>query len=157
MRLLWDMEALMATDHREGMLTVEEGDMRVRLAFDAGTAKPQLTLVKGDGKVLKTMPTQLKKKPEIAALIERKREVEQQIARIHVSLEAAMCRGDRFTAAELVELLAHPVLSRLLRNLVFVRVGDQRDVAGLVLRYPLRVVDGIYLLLDHDRATTYVR
>jgi Family of unknown function (DUF5724)/Domain of unknown function (DUF4132) len=155
-RLQWAMEARMATDLREGMLTVEEGDMRVTLVLDAGTAKPQLTFVKGDGKVLKTMPTQLKKKPEIAALIEREREVEQQIARIHVSLEAAMCRGDRFTAAELVELLAHRVLSRLLRNLVFVRVGDQRDEAGIVLGYPLRSDDGILLFCDYDGATTSV-
>lgn len=153
-RLQWAMEARMATDLRDGMLAVEEGDMRVTLVLDAGTAKPQLTFVKGDGKVSKTLPARLKKNPEIAALIERKREVEHQITRMRLSLEAAMCRGDHFTAAELVELLAHPVLSCLLRNLVFVGVGGERDETGIVLGYPLRGDDGVLLFCDYDGATT---
>jgi Family of unknown function (DUF5724)/Domain of unknown function (DUF4132) len=155
-RLQWAMEARTATDWRDGALIVEEGDTRVSLALDTSTAELQLTCARGDGKMLKALPARLKKQPRIAALMERKREVEQQIARLRLSLEAAMCRGDRFTAAELVDLLAHPVISSLLQKLVFVRVGDEGGETDSILGYPLRREDGTLCFYDYGGVMTAV-
>ncbi len=140
MRLQWAMEARTAADLRDGALTVEDGDTSVVLALDAITAEPRITVVKAGGKTLKALPARLKKNPAVVALTERKREVERQVSRMRGSLEGAMCRGDRFTATEVAHLLAHPVLARLLRNLVFVRDDTATGSAGagavVVLGYP---------------------
>lgn len=55
---------------------------------------------------------------------------------MRLSLEAAMCRGDLFEAAELARLLNHPVLARLLRNLIFVRDRGDDASATTLLGYP---------------------
>jgi len=136
-RLQWAMEAQFAADLRNGALTVTERDIRVTLALTAGTAEPYLTVVKGDTKRLKALPAELKKQAQIAALLARKRELEQQISRMRSSLEGAMCRGDHFTTSELFELLMHPVLSHLLQSLIFMR-----SEKGNVLGYPLCRYDG---------------
>ncbi len=147
MRLQWAMEARTAADLRDGALTVEDEDTSVTLALDAITAEPRITVVKAGGKTLKALPARLKKNPAVVALTERKREVERQVSRMRGSLEGAMCRGDRFTATEVERLPAHPVLARLLRNLVFVRddggaCADAADHGGVragvvaVLGYP---------------------
>ncbi len=136
-RLQWAMEAQFAADLRNGALTVTERDIRVTLALTAGTAEPYLTVIKGDTKVLKALPAKLKQQAQIAALLARKREVEQQLSRMRSSLESAICRGDYFTASELFELLTHPVLSHLLQSLIFVH-----SASGNVLGYPLCCDDG---------------
>lgn len=138
MRLQWAMEAHLAADLRDGARAVTDGDIGVTLALDPLTSEPHVTVARADGRILKALPARLKKNLEIAALLERKREIERQVARMRVSLEAAMCRGDRFEAAELIRLLDHPVLARLLRNLVFVRDHDGGAYAT-VLGYPALV------------------
>jgi hypothetical protein len=84
------MEAQFAADLREGALTVTERDIRVTLALTTGTAEPRLTVVKGDTKRLKALPAKLKKQAQIAALLARKREVEQQLSRMRSSGVAAV-------------------------------------------------------------------
>jgi hypothetical protein len=138
---------------------VDEGDIRVTLVLDPSTAEPHLRAIKKDGQVLKAVPARLKKNPEVVTLIERRREVKRQRSRMRISLEGVMCRGECFTATELVELLAHPVLSCLLQNLVFLRMGVERDEMGAVLGYPQRLDDGTGTLLlfqDYNGVTTAV-
>jgi hypothetical protein len=55
---------------------------------------------------------------------------------MRISLEAAMCRGDHFTASEIAGLLDHPVLARLLRNLIFVQDDTSSAEPVQVLGYP---------------------
>lgn len=64
-------------------------------------------------------------------------ELRRQSSRVKVVLEAAMCRGDIFEAAELRELMQHPILAPSLGRLV--SVGD--DILG----YP---VEGGQALAD---------
>lgn len=135
-RLQWAMEARLAADLREGAIQVSEGDIDVTLALDALTAEPRITVTKAGGRALKTLPSRLKKSPDIVALLARKVEIERQVARMRLSLEAAMCRGDRFEVAELARLLDHPVLARLLRNLVFVRDSGDSGAGVTPLGYP---------------------
>ena len=142
MRLQWAMEARLAADLRDGSRTVADGDIAVTLSLDPLTAEPRIDVTKAGGRTLKTLPPRLKKNPEVAALLERKREIERQVARMRLSLEASMCRGDRFETAELARLLEHPVLARLLRNLVFVRDGGDSVSAIDLLGYPTLAPQG---------------
>ena len=135
-RLQWAMEAQLAADLRDGSLVVEEDGVQVTLSLNALSAEPEIVVSK-NGSLLKTLPARVKKSEAIAALYTRKREIERQVSRMRRSLEDAMCRGDRFTAAEIAGLLQHPVLSRLLRNLVFIQDNTADGQPDLVLGYPV--------------------
>ena len=117
-RLEWAMEAKAVADLAKGAVTIVEGEVSISLSLD-DRGIPNLTITK-KGKAQKTIPAALKKKPEIAALQERKQKLTQQATRMRQSLEQAMCRGDRFTGAELRQLLIHPILRPMLQKLVFI-------------------------------------
>jgi hypothetical protein len=154
-RLQWAMEALLGSDLRNGPVTVTVDDVHVTLTLDKITAKPSLSIIRGEDKLLKALPTTLKKQLEIMALLERKSEIERQISRMRSSLEAAMCRGDLFTSIELLELLTHPVLSCLLSSLVFLHHAN-----GHMLGYPQRMdgPNGPELhFVSHDGSVTQIQ
>ena len=117
-RLEWAMEARAVEDLAAGPVSAVAGDVTVTLSINEWGG-PELAVAK-NGKTLKAIPPAVKKDPAVAALVERRLEVERQGSRMRASLERAMCRGDRFTGTELRELYAHPVLAPMLRNLVFV-------------------------------------
>ncbi|MBB6051202.1 DUF4132 domain-containing protein [Armatimonas rosea] len=129
-RLEWAMEARSLEDLQGGSLTVESGEFSVTLALNA-LGEPEL-LASKRGKPLKELPPVAKKLPELAALVERRKKLLQQLTRMRSSLEQAMVRGDGFAAHELQTLLQHPLLAPLLRSLVFVGT-DCRLVWGEAL------------------------
>jgi Family of unknown function (DUF5724)/Domain of unknown function (DUF4132) len=134
-RLQWAMEAAAVADLAKGAVVVKEAETTVSLAIDA-EGDPQLTVVK-KGKPLKNIPVKLRKVEAIAGLKTRLTELRRQRSRMRQSLEESMCRGDVFTAAELKELRAHPMLRPMIDRLVF--VGESELVgypaeAGKVLR-----------------------
>lgn len=150
-RLEWAMEGKAIADLGKGTLLINEGDVAISLSLDdRGT--PYLSITK-KGKSQKTIPAALKKKPEIVALQERKQKLSRQSSRMRVSLEQAMCRGDRFTGAELRQLLAHPLLRPMLQNLIF--IGEE------IIGYPsvdesgLQNYDGSVTALD-DATTVQI-
>lgn len=116
LRLEWAMEAQSNADLENG-IAVTRGDVQVTLAVGA-LGKPTLTVSK-EGKELKAIPAALKKDADVVALQARKRELEQQVARMRGSLEEAMCRGDVFTPDELAAFLKHPLLKTLVTQLLF--------------------------------------
>lgn len=120
-RLQWAMEALAIADlvSQAQVVTIEQ--VSVSLAI-APQGDPEITIVK-QGKPLKAIPAKLKKEPQIQFLTARKQEISQQASRIRISLEQAMCRGDRFTATELLQLAKPPVLLPMLSQLVL--IGEQ--------------------------------
>ncbi|KAM3116375.1 DUF5724 domain-containing protein [Phormidesmis sp. 146-33] len=119
-RLQWAMEAQAIADLVDQAQIVTIDQVSVSLAITAKGA-PEITVTK-QGKPLKAIPAKLKKQPEIQVLTARKQEITQQASRIRISLEQAMCRGDRFTATELIQLAKHPVLFPMLSQLVL--MGD---------------------------------
>ncbi len=132
-RLQWAMEREAVADLAHGPVAVERGDLRITLSIDAdGVAELATSRV---GKPLKSIPASLKDDAEVTELKERLQELRRQRSRVRGALEEAMIRGDRFTGAELRELLGHPILSPALSRLVF--VGD--EIAG----YPAE--DGLAL------------
>ena len=117
-RLEWAMEASAVADLANGPVSVEAGGAVVTLSIDP-FGKPQIAITKA-GKPLKAVPAAAKKDPAVMELQERKRDIDRQKSRMRLSLEQAMCRGDRFTARELPNLMAHPVLAPMLRSVVFI-------------------------------------
>jgi hypothetical protein len=141
-RLEWAMEASAIADLVAGAITITEGDVSVSLSLDDhGT--PNLTIVK-KGKPQKTIPAALKKNAEIMVLQERKQKLTKQASRMRLSLEQSMCRGDRFTGAELQQLLIHPILRPMLQQLIF--VGE--TAIGYPLDSRLRKHDNTYAQLN---------
>jgi hypothetical protein len=135
LRLEWAMEADSVKDLACGAVSAKRGDITVTLALDE-CARPQLT-VSRDGKELKSIPPEIKKKDKnIASLAERVTELKRQSSRMGQSLELAMCRGDTITAAELVQLSQHALLRPLLDRLVLIGDGilGYPDKGGKALR-----------------------
>lgn len=127
-RLQWAMEGLACADLAKGAVTVKVKDVTVSLAI-ADEGLPEVTVARS-GKPLKAIPPEAKKNPKVVELNERKTELRRSASRMRHSLELAMCRGDRFTTEELLELLANPILKPMLERLVF--------VADKAIGYPVR-------------------
>lgn len=108
MRLQWAMEAEQTKDLANGPVVVSKGDISLTLSLDS-QAQPELSIRRGD-KVLKSLPKAVNKDPRFIELRERSTQLKRQAGRVNQSLEAAMCRGDAFTGAELMQLADHAIL-----------------------------------------------
>ena len=117
-RLEWAMEIEAITDLADGPITLQVGEVQLRLSID-DLGEAQLSIEK-NGKALKSIPPAVKKDERIAGLTERKQQLTRQVGRMRLSLENAMCRGDEFSGKELQGLFRHPVLRVMLEQLIFV-------------------------------------
>ena len=117
-RLTWAMEARTAADLGRGAVTAVDGDLTVSLSID-DLGMPVIEVDRA-GKTLAAVPAKSRKVAEIAALTARARELKQQAQRMRASLEAACVLGDVIDAEELALLQAHPILGRMLPDLVMV-------------------------------------
>jgi hypothetical protein len=117
-RLVWAMEAEAVRDLAAGPVTARDGDLTVTLTLD-GEGAPQLDVDRA-GRRLKTVPAASAKVPAVAELRGRVTALRQQAARMRRSLEQSCTGGEPFTTDELADLLAHPVLAPMLRELVLV-------------------------------------
>lgn len=134
-RLQWAMEREAVADLTDGPLVREVGGVTLTLSI-SGDGTPELAAARG-GRALKSIPAAVGKDPEAAEWKERVRDLRRQASRVRGALEEGMCRGDRFTGAELRELLAHPILRPALERLVFLGEGAAAGYpvqGGLALR-----------------------
>ena len=132
-RLEWAMEASAVADLANGPISVESGGATITLSINP-LGKPNIAITKA-GKPLKAVPAAAKKDAAVIELQERKRDIDRQGSRMRLSLEQAMCRGDRFLGGELPNLMAHPVLAPMLRSIVFV-VDAPQSIDGLLSQSP---------------------
>lgn len=121
-RLQWAMEASLVADLAGQAQTIAINDVSVSLSINE-LGEPEIAVSKA-GKALKSIPAKLKKDPQIQALTNRKQDITKQASRMRISLEQAMCRGDRFTIDELMQLRTHPVLAPMLSQLILVNDQD---------------------------------
>ncbi|MEM7537588.1 MAG: DUF5724 domain-containing protein [Chloroflexota bacterium] len=133
LQLQWAMERYAVQDLAEGPITVavetKSGETSVSLHIDA-LGEPQLEVMK-KGRMLKSIPKAVKKDPDVATLVQRKKEISEQTSRMRLSLEQSMCRGDAFAWADLRIFLEHPVLRPMLEELLFVVDGQAEGKASL--------------------------
>jgi hypothetical protein len=130
-RLQWAMEAEETKDLAKGPVSAKVGDVTVTLSIDEDGRPDVQALNTKTKRVLASVPPAAKKDKKVAELLARRTDLRRTASRVRQSLEQAMCRGDVFSAAELRELFANPMLSPLLARVVFTGEG--------VLGYP---VDG---------------
>ncbi|UBV43055.1 DUF4132 domain-containing protein [Deinococcus taeanensis] len=114
-RLMWAMEARTAPDWTQ---TVTDGDLTLRIHL-TGQGEASLAVQRG-GKPLKTLPTALKKRPDVTAMQGAVTELNATRKRMRAALEDTMIRGDHLQGQELRDLAAHPVIAPMLRSLVWV-------------------------------------
>jgi hypothetical protein len=135
-RLQWAMEAESCADLARGPVVVKVGEVTVSLSITPEGETELACVMKG--KALSAIPAALKKNDQIAELPARKTELRRSSSRMRISLEQAMVRGDAFSAEDLRDLSANPLLSPMLQRLVFVGEG--------VMGYPVDTGRG---LADH--------
>jgi hypothetical protein len=117
-RLEWAMEIEAVADLANGAVLFECEGISVSLSID-DLGEPIIDIEK-NGKALKSVPARIKKEPQIAEILNRKKLLERQAVRMRRSLESAMCRGDSFSREELVRLCRHPLLRPMLEQLILV-------------------------------------
>jgi hypothetical protein len=114
---------------------------------DSGLA--ELVADKG-GKRLKSVPASIKKDDYVKEITEVRASLKAQFSRARASLEKAMENRDAFSFAESIELLRHPVISPLIKKLVF----QSGEALGFLCGAGLRSADGAQTALDSDCALT---
>ncbi|MDE3229591.1 MAG: DUF4132 domain-containing protein, partial [Chloroflexota bacterium] len=117
-RLQWAMEMEAVADLRAGPVRLVREDVILTLRIDP-LGQPHLDVARGL-RPLKEIPARLKKDEAVVALRERLKALGQQVARMRLSLEQAMCREEALGAGEVRRLLGHPTLAPMLEQLVFV-------------------------------------
>jgi hypothetical protein len=156
LRLEWAIGAEAVKDLAKGPVKVSKDGVTVTLALDE-LSKPEITVRKGD-KELKSIPPAIKKDKRIVELTSRATDLKRQATAIRQSLEAAMCRGDRFSGAELRHWCGHALLAPLLARLVISGDGIRGypDKGGKALRdfrgklEPVKLGEQLRLAHPHD-------
>ena len=157
LRMEWALEAESIKDIAKGPVSVTKEGITVTLSLDE-SAKPQISVMKGE-KPLKSIPAPVKKKhAAIADLADRATELKKKTSRIKQSLENAMCRGDQMTSGELVQLFEHAILAPQLAKLVMIGedIMGYPDKGGKALRShdgklePIKKSEQLRIAHPHD-------
>ena len=144
-RLEWAMEVEAVADLNQGPIRLELDGYTVTLSIN-DLGEPVLEFRKKD-KLVKTLPSAIKKNERVAAILERKQQLDRQVSRMRLSLEQSMCRGDEFNVSEINTLFRHPMLKAMIEQLVF--------VSGFGLGYPVHAGaslcdhQGRHIILKH--------
>ncbi len=141
MRLSWAMEGLATADLRSGAVNIMENNYSVTLALDSG-GFPSLSITKS-GHALKSIPAEMKRNTGVAALLQRKGDLEKSRRRMILGLESAMCRGDDFSRRELLDLLTNPQVRPLLESLLLINgeVLGYLTADGMCLRTAQGIIE----------------
>ncbi|OAB45740.1 DUF4132 domain-containing protein [Paenibacillus antarcticus] len=117
-RLMWDMEARKLDDMQSFFEphNLDEATTVQLLIDDEG--KSEIGIMR-KGKALKSVPAKYKKDEYIADLKEMRVELTEQYRRARKELERSMESGNTFTLQELKGLSGNPVITPLVRTLVF--------------------------------------
>lgn len=127
-RLTWNMETAKIDsikpylDHK----SIEDVDIQI-VINDLGSPE---TVCTKDGRVLKDIPSKLKKYEYVQEIKEVKKSLKDQYVRAKQSFETSMENGDLFDVGELTVLCKNPVLSPIIKSLVFAsgeRMGYFRE------------------------------
>ncbi|WP_196888362.1 DUF4132 domain-containing protein [Aureivirga sp. CE67] len=116
-RLTWAMEAKEAAQILENAV-LELDNVRISLEIDE-IGKASLKITRND-KTLKSIPAKLRKNKEVVALKNNVKRLQEQYRRTRKSLEEAMISGDLFKVSEVENLMQHPVISPIIKDLVFI-------------------------------------
>lgn len=145
-RFLWSMEAVQLESMQMLFLPQTADDTVLQLGVDDnGIAHLSITQ---NGKVLKSVPAKLKKDARIVELQNAVRNLRNQHKRARISLEEAMVRQDIFAYSEVESLLSNPVLSPMVKKLLWINetgtlgfAGDFSSCDNLKIAHPVDLLD----------------
>ncbi len=120
-RMTWALEGAKIEQFRPLMTPCVLGDVEVWLEI-LGDGSATLS-VRKNGKLQKTLPKELAKKETVIEIKEAVKQLRNQKQRARQSFESAMLSRVEFTIDEIVGLLNHPVLCKMVSALAFVS-GD---------------------------------
>lgn len=143
-RLTWSMESLLV-DELQTYLEPREIDGRSVCILIDDQGKASLQVVR-EGKILKSVPADLKKDPYVRALNVKLKELKEQYVRSRHLLEEAMVDGIQMTVDEVGRIMRHPVIAPLANNLVWLT----EDAAGLFVDGKLQDPNGGVVILHSN-------
>lgn len=121
-RLMWQMESQKLDEIRPLMENRELCGVLTRLEIDEN-GDAELVMEK-NGKRLKTAPKELAKNAELLELKATAKELKEQKRRSRESLETAMVNSTEFERSELENIMGNPVISPMLKKLLWVSGDD---------------------------------
>lgn len=116
-RFTWNMETEKMRSIEQYLKPATAGDIEIHISID-DLGRASVAVAK-DNKALKSIPSRLKNNEYVKEVQAVQKSIRDQHTRARVSLEKAMESGDVFAAGELKDLSQNPVISPLLKNLVF--------------------------------------
>ena len=116
-RLIWNMETALINEMKEYFVPKKLDDVDVYIKID-DLGQSEIIYEKA-GKELKSLPTKLKKDKYIEAIKEVHKNLKEQYRRSRKMLEEAMEDGTEFYGYEIENLMTNPVISPILKSLVF--------------------------------------
>ena len=145
-RLILNMESKIAEDYAGffNFVNVEDVEMKIEISDDG---KPSIICQKA-GKLLKNIPAKLKKNPYVEEIKEVQKQFRQQYSRTRLMLEQFMEDGVAFSVNELSQLHQNPVISSLIRDLVF--ICDEKNLLGFVRGNEISDPEGNSVVLDDN-------
>ena len=137
MQLTWRMESQQVTDNAAYLqgINVEGYTLRLQLAED-GTNK--LIIQQGE-KVLKTVPTKIKKHPDYLSIADMSREWTKQRKRARTMLEDMMIRQTPLRPQDVEVIAQNPIVSPMFRLLLL----RQGTTTGFLTDKGLETLDGV--------------
>ena len=117
-RFTWIMETKLIESVLDLFTPRDIENIQVHLSMDKD-ATSKLVVIK-DGKKIKSVPAKLNKHPYILQLKEVAKDLKEQYKRAKWTLENSMVYEDEFTLEELQELQNHPIISKLICDIVFI-------------------------------------
>ena len=121
-RLIWNMETALINEMKEYFVPKKLDDVDVYIKID-DLGQSEIIYEKA-GKELKSLPTKLKKDKYIEDIKEVHKNLKEQYRRSRKMLEEAMEDGTEFYGYEIENLMTNPVISPILKSLVFKMEND---------------------------------
>ncbi|MDP4177767.1 MAG: DUF4132 domain-containing protein [Bacillota bacterium] len=116
-RLSWNMETAKIDSIKVYLEPHKIDEIEVRISInELGQSEIEC---KKDSKVLKDIPSKYKKNEYVTELKNINKSLKDQYSRARKSFEVSMENGDEFQVEELVNLCTNPVLSPIIKNLIF--------------------------------------
>ncbi len=147
-RMTWYLESEKMEEIRPLMEPKELSGVTVRLVIDE-SGDAELAIEK-NGKPQKTLPKTLNKNETVLTLKATVKELKEQKRRARESLERAMVESTEFGVDELRKITGNPVLSPMLRKLVWTDQGKNGFLEGEGTSLCLKGIDGTEDTLKKD-------
>lgn len=128
-RMTWFLESENFESVKHFMSPTKAGDIEVYISVDLNGV-PSVTAKKGD-KILKNVPKAYAKNETVLTLKETVKGLREQHKRARQSFETAMAQETKFTCDELLKLMNNPILSPMVKALVWM---NEEKLGFLVLK-----------------------